>query len=139
MKQDLAPSIRAENGAQFFDDSCPDWHERINVDALDIHDPERCILGQLCGTYGKGQFTFRLNDSQSTDFGLYTHRGNTNAKEEYGHLTACWKKEVRRRQAGVARTCAPNVLKSPPKDRAAKALAACALGIAFIASRILLS
>lgn len=51
---------RIEAGVAFLDQRFPGWAERIDMETLDMTDPENCILGQLAPTnycifvYGEG-------------------------------------------------------------------------------------
>jgi hypothetical protein len=42
---------RVRNGSQFLRELDPDWFKKIDIDTIDLHDPKKCILGQVFGDY----------------------------------------------------------------------------------------
>jgi hypothetical protein len=53
MSEDVAECAAA--GARLLDEKAPDWAARINVERLDFNNTERCMLGQLYGSYVRGK------------------------------------------------------------------------------------
>jgi hypothetical protein len=45
---------RVERGAAFLDGVFPCWYRFIDLDVLNLENPELCILGQLYGRYSTG-------------------------------------------------------------------------------------
>lgn len=41
--------ILISRGAKLLDSHCPGWYNRVNADAIDMGDPDNCILGQTLG------------------------------------------------------------------------------------------
>lgn len=50
----MSAIYRAAKGAELMDRACPGWASRMDVDKLDIADPDACILGQIFGGYLEG-------------------------------------------------------------------------------------
>lgn len=95
-----------ERGARLLDERGPlYWRELLNLDALDVSHPERCVVGQLFNDLNRSYF---LN---SYDAGIYylagptlrtgrlwwaTQHGFSTASDRYATLTAEWRAYVAR-------------------------------------------
>jgi hypothetical protein len=105
--RDSVPSIadRVSAGINLLDREVPDWDRRVNVDTLRLSSCERCVLGQLYGTWGDGLDELDLwdgddegaADSAALGFSLYEGEAG-----RYGELTDAWVAAIRDRRA-VAR------------------------------------
>lgn len=88
---------RIESGAALLDRLCPDWFRRIDLARLDMKSCTFCILGQLYGSYGKGQSPLGIQYlGGPASFGFDGRHG-----QEYGRLTEYWRIyiEIRRSAA----------------------------------------
>lgn len=107
-------AIRA--GMAFLDAMRPQWRRRIDLEKLDLSEPDCCVLGEVYGDYFKGRDRL-LNGSVPTDeygddelldddtrsrvlnaraqaLGFYADRD-----EDYPRLTRLWREEYRKGQA----------------------------------------
>lgn len=41
--------VAVERGARWLDEHDPNWFERLDLERLDMHDCDRCVVGQLTG------------------------------------------------------------------------------------------
>jgi hypothetical protein len=48
---DLSIAERVANGVTWLDEHMPDWPSKLSVTVLDIEDCQRCVLGQLFGSF----------------------------------------------------------------------------------------
>ena len=93
-------ATRVRRGVALLDRVMPGWHDRIDVDTLDINFCHRCVLGQLFGgNYDLGVSTVFVNrelfDDAFAGFDSYSlQRSRENAA-----LTRLWAFVVRTRQA----------------------------------------
>lgn len=114
-----------QRGAEWLDQKCPDWAERIDLTALDLAEPACCVLGQtadcLVGTEkmrGGRAAEFRLEGGywrvlDSLGYGPFSAwqrehgfdaplgRG-IEASEAYAMLTIAWTELIRERLAVAA-------------------------------------
>lgn len=47
MAEQMIMETKVERGAQYLDESYPDWYTKINVDQFNLSDADHCICGQL--------------------------------------------------------------------------------------------
>lgn len=90
----LASRVRA--GVALLDEKQPGWHERVNLDTLDLDVGARCVVGQVFDHYGVGLAQLGLARSEDEfDFGFDAFR------EEGGTWTLqrLWSFVIRQRQA----------------------------------------
>ncbi|HYT40814.1 MAG TPA: hypothetical protein VEP90_00580 [Methylomirabilota bacterium] len=59
-----------QRGALLLDQKCPDWAQKINIDALKIRDCYCCILGQLYRNYMLGKTALNIAVGTSIDYGF---------------------------------------------------------------------
>ena len=66
-----------EKAAELLDNIRSDWHDTINLDKLDLKDPDNCVLGQLFGNFTsapqilKDEYPFGMMLSQKDDSSKY--------------------------------------------------------------------
>lgn len=76
-----------DRGVKFLDFFCPGWKDKINVNSIDIASTDRCILGQLFGSY--------LNSPMPSDhdfyYGFAAKFNVSNLRKVEEELTAEWK------------------------------------------------
>lgn len=97
------PEGSARAGAAYLDDVSPGWSARVNTDKLDIEYDETCMLGQLCGSYGRAARILGLSERQVNRLGFFSSHPLSNVRSSrYHQLTAAWKKVIAERQAEVA-------------------------------------
>jgi hypothetical protein len=56
---------RVERGAKLLDEHRPGWELKIDLQALDLSSCDRCVLGQIYGSYGDGYDLLGLTDETS--------------------------------------------------------------------------
>ncbi len=84
------------NGAALLDEHLPGWHERIDLDTLDISSCDKCMLGQLFGRYGIGKDALGLKTGDNHGFALpYSMFDSLN----WGVLDKAWADEIGSRRA----------------------------------------
>ena len=68
------PSVgsRVRAGMQFLDRVEPGWRSRVNPETLDLARCDRCVLGQLYGSYGQGTSRHALTLAEVIDYGFQT-------------------------------------------------------------------
>lgn len=98
---------RAAQGAAFLDERIPDWHQRIIIDSLRMHNACQCVLGQLMGDYGMGLHVLDVATPQTHGFTIF---GSPliDRPTLWARLRAAWIEEIeRRRLADEAATLEP--------------------------------
>lgn len=99
---------RVARGARLLDEAVPDWTKRVALDALAMERCDRCVLGQVHGSYDRGIRTLffaietRSGREQAVrDYGFEAKMG---LPTEYADLADAWRAEIRARIAeGSAR------------------------------------
>lgn len=66
---ELAP--RVERGMAWLDAHVPGWLDRIDMETLDIGDCDRCVLGQLFGSFDAGIFEVERTERPTDEVGGY--------------------------------------------------------------------
>ena len=87
----------AERGAKFLDRCVPRWEKRIDVDALAMSRCDKCILGQLYGSFGVGMVRIGAQfplEASSTRLGFAL---NVVMPGDWNRLANAWRAEVRKR------------------------------------------
>lgn len=106
--EQTAARVKAGVGAQFLDAAYPEWFQRINVDMLDVHDCDNCILGQIAGSdvSPKSGYTMFCSWSELATSGkpLPDYRVEYGSSWRIDHgfagfTTAAWKREIASRIA----------------------------------------
>lgn len=71
-ESDLNPASRVARGAKLLDRAQPGWEERIDTETLNIASIDRCVLGQLYGSYAKGmeKLSVSIYDHNSMRFSI---------------------------------------------------------------------
>lgn len=94
---------RAEAGAKLLDAYQPGWQQWIDLDALDLADPEGCVLGQLYGTYDTGMDDLHQLVGQTGNLdeaGCGFVRCQDEPESIYPELTTAWHAQITARQTG---------------------------------------
>ncbi len=96
-----APVKRAARGAQFLDDTVPEWWNEVDVRKLDMGRHMHCVLGQIYGGYRSGcrELGFSSFGIRSIRNGFFTLRlsGRRRADLYYQKLTHAWRDEILKR------------------------------------------
>jgi hypothetical protein len=92
---------RVLRGAMVLDEHAPGWHQRIDLEKLDISSPFRCVLGQVFGHYIEGLVSLNMGASQPFGFAA-------TAYDENPALTGLWRALISQRRerdawAGIRR------------------------------------
>ena len=87
-----------KKGAEWLDANYPGWASRINLDTLDLHRNDACVLGQLAprGGYILFVVAFGLTITWCMNHGFLRREDNT-YWDNWFYLTESWKVEVRAR------------------------------------------
>lgn len=86
--KELSPAERVANGIKILDEKLPNWHEKIDVDRLNIMDPCNCVLSQLFGRWDL--------DNVGVPFG----QGYSNGFSDFNWETTLeWKRIIKERLA----------------------------------------
>lgn len=72
---ELTIAQRVQRGIALMDGLGPDnWRRMIDLDMLDIRNPERCVIGQIYGDYIMGRMPFHISratmDNVGQQYGL---------------------------------------------------------------------
>lgn len=95
---------RVERGAAWLDENVDDWWDKVDLIALDMRSPCRCVLGQLfagesCST-GFFFVSFEYPNLDLLGLGFDARNGREDQiREDYGFLWAQWKTLIERRRA----------------------------------------
>lgn len=110
--------LRVKKGANILDEfyESPDWVKRMNLQQLDMAHCGRCVLGQLFGGFGNGEFILgrefsELGDDWDEELG-FEHTASSQEFDtptdyhrvvdaEYKALADAWVVEIRDRQERV--------------------------------------
>lgn len=88
------PADLVAQGAALLDQARPGWFNEINIEELNMATGDKCILGQLYGTYFYGMDV--LDICWGHNFGFNVHN-----RGSYTELQENWLKEIeKRRNAG---------------------------------------
>jgi hypothetical protein len=77
-------------GADWMDERCPGWAQRINLDDLNLGDPYLCILGQTVDCLVPAEKRLSANDWAN-------ERGFDTRTMQYEMLQIAWVEQIRRR------------------------------------------
>lgn len=90
---------RASRGADLMDEEEPDWANKIVLSEFEISNCDKCILGQVFGSYTSGLVAVgeEFLDGEIHDFGFdldcdYDETGI--ADDYFAELGKCWTKEI---------------------------------------------
>ncbi len=97
----IRASKRAADGAKFLDRKLPGWWKRVDLDALDQLDPDRCIFAQVLPKPRRGQpiafvraiRRFRLDAETIWRCGFVVA-----SDRDWKVLNAAWRAEVEKRR-----------------------------------------
>lgn len=92
---------RVADGAALLDEHKPGWWQKVDLDHLDLHDCEACILGQLFGHYDAGLPGLILSHEAATACG-FAESGYFVTECDYPSLTAEWRRVIIARRSGGA-------------------------------------
>ena len=86
-------------GIAWLDQHAPGWVDRIDLDVLDVADPERCPLGQIFGSYTDGLDVIGQRFGSPGGFcsggGLMTDGSQDDySPDEYPALNAAWRAAI---------------------------------------------
>jgi hypothetical protein len=92
---------RVHAGIALLDERVPRWHERIDLDRLNIRSSSDCVLGQLYSFYGIGLSALHINEHQAIyGFAADAERWTGAELESYfAALTNQWRAMIRERRA----------------------------------------
>lgn len=88
---------KVQNGIRVLDTHGPaDWRERINLDTLDVHSLDDCVLGQVFGSYGEGMDALFpgqrwLSNGVNVEHGFEAPMDRLSGDRQYASVTAEWK------------------------------------------------
>lgn len=84
-------------GIGFLDSQCRDWRDKINLRKLDLKQADKCVLGEVYGTYLKGRRLLDLSEEQAKALGF--NLPPVNSVEDriagFARLTAEWRAAYR--------------------------------------------
>lgn len=102
-----SPRIRAVRGARYLDEIDPGWHDRLEIDQLELSSGSACVLGQLHGDFQLGLGRSHLVNLSSAPraslspvaYGFLCVQSGSVADRErdYERLNEAWMEEVRKR------------------------------------------
>lgn len=92
-------------GMLFLDERVPGWWCRVDVDELRIRENDKCVLGQLFGSYDRACVELNMSYEDTTRLGFYRNDGfcldvqpfemigapDTTWQERYAMLQETWK------------------------------------------------
>lgn len=87
-------------GIEYLNETCPEWINVIDLEKLDLSNCERCILGQLYGSYLSAVKVLDLDPHETANMG-FSLRGYDYPFYNYNDLTRVWKrliKEIREKK-----------------------------------------
>lgn len=90
---------RVKNGINYLDSNHPGWHEKIDLDTLNIEFPSKCIMGQLDledEIRSENKFTAYpyLEDTIYLGMDLFIEE---DLRENWNILQECWENEIKNR------------------------------------------
>jgi len=94
MTTDLASRVDA--GARLLDQKLPSWYRGVALDELAMQSCDRCILGQIYGSYTEGCDSLGLDWGGQYGFDrlVYSAGGKDS---DYPALADLWRAEIRKR------------------------------------------
>jgi len=84
------PNERVSDHAAMLDEIKPGWYQQINLRKLDLECSDRCVLGQVYGSYEQG--VFELNATYPRINRLVFHDLGSSRNHK------AWKNEIKRRR-----------------------------------------
>lgn len=92
---------RVARGAALLDQRLPGWYGAVEVDRLNIADPQACILGQVYGSYYRGLHRLFGPDGvdDATDSLMHGFNGTLG---QMSHLNRAWQEAIRDRMSEAA-------------------------------------
>jgi hypothetical protein len=101
LRTEAAATVRArvERGAAFLDTRVPGWRDRIDPETLRINSSDKCVLGQLFGSYELGCFAVGKVPYETAALG-FTHSltilgAGTGGTDEWAELNREWQAFLR--------------------------------------------
>jgi hypothetical protein len=103
---ELTVEQRVANGVWWLNANKPGWEALINLEALDIEEPCRCVIGQVFGDYHESLFgqPGRLAHQVAANHGFNSNPPTSpeyDGANEYAALEAEWIRVVEARRAGT--------------------------------------
>lgn len=96
----LSIEQRVQSGIRLLNEVVPGWHHMIDVDILDLHETDECILGQVFGDYIEGIDALGITGYRRAQadcgFDLYADEyiGYTGDAGKFLDLTNAWVKAI---------------------------------------------
>ena len=118
---------RSFTGAQFLDRRVPYWYRDINRQTLDVGDYEKCLMGQLFGTYNIGCEMLNITEKDAFAFGFWSGMCNKSKREKrYRKLAIEWRERIieRLRKDEMQTVVQPETKRTPRRIVAALTTAA---------------
>ncbi len=97
-----SPNEAARAGAVLLDSQVPGWAEKVDLSALDVQDPNYCVLAQISGVdYDEGARQLNMTPGAAETHGFFVPGDTESASVTaiYNALTDAWAHEVRQRIA----------------------------------------
>lgn len=87
---------RVSRGARLMDAECPGWHNRIDVDALNLASCTECVLGQEFGRFSIGMEQMPIWMGSDYGFALAPKELGTavEVRRDWNLLTEYWLEEI---------------------------------------------
>jgi len=85
-------------GAGLLDQLFPGWLDRVDLDRLDLSDPDGCLLGQMYGSYGLALSVLRISEVTAADYGFQAST-RWHPRRQFAVLTAAWRDLITSRRA----------------------------------------
>lgn len=97
---------RVDRGARYLDQDQPGWHDRIDLDTLDMNNVERCVLGQLGTFYSGNLIQWRISNEATIEwldergFWILDYKVDDDGKgvKTYRQLTVEWTRLIEQRR-----------------------------------------
>ena len=87
---------RVASGAALLDERMPGWHQRIDLDTLDIDSCKNCVLGQI---YGSPQMEVSFDPGLGFDIDDADYRFASSSRQRVKRLTVAWRELIESRRA----------------------------------------
>ena len=128
----MTPQERSQAEANSLDCVLPSWYVAVDPETLDISCPHCCILGQLGGSFNRGQELLGIEDLHSKEYGFLAEKDLFSLERtgEYRILTAEWLERIaERRRETTAPTIAKTTLDRSRTQRLARVMTEVAIGL----------
>lgn len=94
-------AVRVARGAKFLDDRIDDWHNRIEIEMLDMTDGRWCVIGQLFPEhmFFRKQKDFGWSNAEAASLGFYLNEAEFDSEGYMAHdrwlamyeeIRECW-------------------------------------------------